>query len=161
MHLLAVSGTNLTLVVGFVLAVARWCHVRGRWLYLVGVAGIAGFVLLARAEPSVLRAAAMGSVALLGMGANGSDRGTRALGVATLVLLLLDPRLASQIGFGLSVLATAGILLLAPGWRDALSRWLPRWLAEAVAVPAPAQLADTALAAAVGGHESPGAVAER
>ena len=153
-HLLAVSGTNLTLVVGFGLVVARWLRVRGRWLYVVGAAGIAGFVLVARAEPSVLRAAVMGTVALVGMGANGRDRGTRALGVATLVLLLLDPGLASAIGFGLSVLATAGILLLAPGWRDALARWLPRWLAEAVAVPAAAQLACTPLIAAISGQVS-------
>jgi competence protein ComEC len=158
-HLLAVSGTNLTLVVGFALVVARWCHVRGRWLYVVGAAGIVGFVLLARAEPSVLRAAAMGSVALLGMGANGADRGMRALGVAAIVLLLVDPRLASAVGFALSVLATAGILLLAPGWRDALSRWLPRWLAEAVAVPASAQLACTPLVAAIAGQVSLVAVA--
>jgi competence protein ComEC len=158
-HLLAVSGTNLTLVVGFALVVARWLHVRGRWLYLVGAGGILGFVLLARAEPSVLRAAAMGSVALLGMGANGADRGTRALGVATIVLLLVDPTLASAVGFGLSVLATAGILLLAPAWRDALARWLPRWVAEAVAVPAAAQLACTPLVAAIAGQVSLVAVA--
>jgi competence protein ComEC len=153
-HLLAVSGTNLTLVVGFALVVARWLRVRGRWLFVVGAAGIAGFVLVARAEPSVLRAAVMGTVALVGMGANGRDRGTRALGVATVVLLLLDPGLATAIGFGLSVLATAGILLLAPGWRDALARWLPRWLAEAVAVPAAAQLACTPLIAAISGQVS-------
>jgi competence protein ComEC len=158
-HLLAVSGTNLTLVVGFALVVARWLHVRGRWLYVVGALGIAGFVLLARAEPSVLRAAAMGSVALLGMGANGTDRGTRALGVATIVLLLVDPSLALAVGFGLSVLATAGILLLAPGWRDALARWLPRWVAEAIAVPAAAQLACTPLVAAISGQVSLVAVA--
>ena len=158
-HLLAVSGTNLTLVVGFALVVARWCRVRGRWLYAVGAAGIVGFVLLARAEPSVLRAAAMGTVALIGMGANGADRGLRALGVATIVLLLLDPALASAVGFGLSVLATAGILLLAPGWRDALMRWLPRWLAEAIAVPAAAQLACTPLVAAIAGQVSLVAVA--
>jgi competence protein ComEC len=158
-HLLAVSGTNLTLVVGFALVLARWCRVRGRWLYAVGAAGIVGFVLLARAEPSVLRAAAMGSVALLGMGANGADRGMRALGVATVVLLLVDPTLASAVGFALSVLATAGILLLAPGWRDALGRWLPRWLAEAVAVPAAAQLACTPLIAAIAGQVSLVAVA--
>ncbi len=158
-HLLAVSGTNLTLVVGFALVVARWLHVRGRWLYAVGAAGIAGFVLLARAEPSVLRAAAMGGVALLGMGANGADRGTRALGVATIVLLLVDPGLASAVGFGLSVLATAGILLLAPSWRDALARWLPRWVAEAIAVPAAAQLACTPLVAAIAGQVSLVAVA--
>ncbi len=141
-------------MVGFALVVARWLRVRGRWLYVVGAAGIAGFVLVARAEPSVLRAAVMGTVALVGMGANGRDRGTRALGVATVVLLLLDPGLASAIGFALSVLATAGILLLAPGWRDALARWLPRWLAEAVAVPAAAQLACTPLIAAISGQVS-------
>ena len=153
-HLLAVSGTNLTLVVGFALVVARWLRVRGRWLYVVGAGGILGFVLLARAEPSVLRAAAMGSVALLGLGVNGADRGVRALGVATVALLLVDPGLASAFGFALSVLATAGILLLAPTWRDALARWLPRWVAEAVAVPAAAQLACTPLVAAISGQVS-------
>ncbi len=158
-HLLAVSGTNLTLVVGFALVVARWLHVRGRWLYVVGAAGIAGFVLLARAEPSVLRAAAMGSVALLGMGANGADKGTRALGIATIALLLVDPSLSSTVGFALSVLATAGILLLAPTWRDALTRWMPRWVAEAVAVPAAAQLACTPLVAAISSQVSLVAVA--
>ena len=116
-HLLAVSGTNLTLVVGFALTVARWLRVRGRWLLVVGAAGIVGFVLLARPEPSVLRAAAMGTVALVGMGSHGRDRGLRGLGVATVVLLLVDPGLATAMGFALSVCATAGILLLAPGWR--------------------------------------------
>jgi competence protein ComEC len=158
-HLLAVSGTNLTLVVGFALVVARWLRVRGRWLYLVGAVGIVGFVLLARAQPSVLRAAAMGTVALLGLGVNGADRGVRALGVATVVLLLVDPGLASAFGFALSVLATAGILLLAPTWRDELSRWLPRGVAEAVAVPAAAQLACTPMVAAISGQVSLVAVA--
>ena len=77
-HLAAVSGTNLTLVVGFLLVVARWAGVRARGLVVVGGLGVAGFVLLARPEPSVLRAAAMGSVALLGLGARGRDAGVRA-----------------------------------------------------------------------------------
>jgi competence protein ComEC len=153
-HLTAVSGTNLTLVVGFLLVVARWCRVRGRWLYVVGAVGIAGFVLLARTEPSVLRAAVMGSVGLLALGGNGRNRAIRALGVAVLVLLFVQPTLAVSAGFALSVLATAGIVLLAPGWRDALARWLPRWLAEAIAVPAAAQLACTPLVAAISGQVS-------
>jgi competence protein ComEC len=74
--------------------------------------------------------------------------------VATVALLLVDPGLASAFGFALSVLATAGILLLAPSWRDALARWLPRWVAEAVAVPAAAQLACTPLVAAISGQVS-------
>ncbi|HEX5087307.1 MAG TPA: ComEC/Rec2 family competence protein [Nocardioides sp.] len=158
-HLLAVSGTNLTLVVGFLLWLARWCRVRGRWLHLVAAAGIAGFVLIARTEPSVLRAAVMGTIGLVALGADGRHRALRGLGTAVLVLVLVDPGLAVSAGFALSVLATGGILLLAPAWRDALVRWLPRWLAEAVAVPAAAQLACTPLVAAISGQVSLVAVA--
>jgi competence protein ComEC len=153
-HLLAVSGTNLTLVVGFLLLVARWAGVRGRWLPVVAALGIAGFVVLARTEPSVLRAAAMGSVGLLAMGHNGRSRAMRGLGAAVVALMLLDPSLATSVGFALSVLATAGILLLAPTWRDALMCWMPRWLAEAIAVPAAAQLACTPLIAVISGQVS-------
>jgi competence protein ComEC len=153
-HLAAVSGTNLTLVVGFALVLARWVGVRARGLVLVGALGVAGFVLLARPEPSVLRAAAMGSVALVGMGSRGRDRGIRALGVAVLVLLLLDPWLVRSVGFALSSLATAGILFLGPPFRDALATWLPRWAAEALAVPFAAQLACTPVIAAISGQVS-------
>ena len=158
-HLLAVSGTNLTLVAGFVVLLARWCGVRGRWLGVVGAAGIAAFVVIARAEPSVLRAAAMGAVGLVAMGSNGRRRGIRALGAAVLVLLVADPGMARSPGFALSVLATAGILFLAPNLRDALSGWLPRWLAEAIAVPTAAQLACTPVVAALSGQVSLVAVA--
>ena len=158
-HLLAVSGTNLTLVAGFVLSLGRWCGVRGRWQLLVGALGIAAFVVIARTEPSVLRAAAMGSVGLIAMGSNGRQRGTRALGVAVVVLLLVDPWLAISVGFVLSVLATAGILFLAPGWRDSMTGWLPRSVAEVIAVPAAAQIACTPVVAAISGQVSLVAVA--
>ena len=153
-HLLAVSGTNLTLVVGFLLIVARWAGVRGRGLYAVGVLGILGFIVLARTEPSVVRAAAMGAVGLLAMTHNGRQRALRGLGAAVIGLLLIDPGLATSIGFTLSVLATAGILLFGPPWRDALRRWMPQWCAEAIAVPAAAQLACTPVVAAISGQVS-------
>jgi competence protein ComEC len=153
-HLAAVSGTNLTLVVGFLLLLARWCGLRAHALHVVGLVGVLAFVLLARPEPSVLRAAVMGSVSLVGLGARGRDQGVRALGIAVLALLLLDPWLAVSLGFVLSSLATAGILLLAPPFRDAMSRWLPRSVAEALAVPFAAQLACTPVVAAISGQVS-------
>ena len=153
-HLLAVSGTNLTLVLSAVLLAARTVGVRGRGLTVVGVLGAVGFVLLARPEPSVVRAAAMGLVALAGLTAGDSRRGLRALSVAVLVLVLIDPWLARSVGFLLSALATAAILVLAPPWRDALLGWLPRWAAEAVAVPTAAQLVCTPVVAAISGQAS-------
>ena len=153
-HLTAVSGTNLTLLVGFLLVVARWCRVRGRGLALLAGVGIVGFLLLARTEPSVLRAAVMGAVGLIALGADGRRHGARALGVAVVVLLLVQPALALSAGFALSVLATAGIVVLAPGWRDVLARWLPSWLAVAVAVPLAAQIACTPVVAGLSGEVS-------
>ncbi|WP_232675934.1 ComEC/Rec2 family competence protein [Nocardioides sp. R-C-SC26] len=158
-HLTAVSGTNVTLVVGFVLVVARWCRVRGRGLVIVGALAVVGFVLLARTEPSVLRAAVMGVVGLVALGVDSRRRALRSLGVAVVGLLLVQPSLATSAGFALSALATAGIVVLSPVWRDAMARWLPRWLAEAIAVPAAAQLACTPVIAALSGEVSLVAVA--
>ena len=63
------------------------------------------------------------------------------LALATIVLLAFDPWLARSYGFVLSVLATAGLLLLAGPLARVLERWLPRWLAIVIAVPFAAQLA--------------------
>ena len=153
-HLTAVSGTNLTLVVGSLLLLARAVGVRRRWLAVVGLAGIAGFVLLARTEPSVLRAAVMGAVGLFAFGPDGRRRGLRALGVAVAGLVLVQPDLAVAAGFALSVLATAGIVLLGPPLAQALGRWMPDRLAEAIAVPTAAQLACTPVVAALSGEVS-------
>ncbi len=153
-HLLAVSGSNLTLVLAFVLVVARYAGVRGRWTGLVGAGAIVFFVLLARPQASVLRAAAMGVVALSGLSSGARARGTRALSIAVASLVLLDAELARSVGFLLSTTATAGILLVGPRWRDSLARWLPRPLAEAVAVPLAAQLACTPAIAAISGQVS-------
>jgi competence protein ComEC len=158
-HLLAVSGTNLTLVLAFVVTLARWAGVRGYAQIAVGVAVTLGFIVLARPDPSVLRSAAMGVVAVAGLGAGGRRRGVRALAIAVIVLVLVDPWLTRSAGFVLSVLATGGILLLAPRWTRELSAWLPRPLAEAIAVPLSAQIACTPVVAAISGQVSLVAVA--
>jgi competence protein ComEC len=126
---------------------------------MVGLVMVVVFVVLARPQPSVLRAAAMGVVALVAMTSGGRRRGVRSLSAAVLVLLLLDVSLARSAGFALSVLATAGIVILAPGWRDTLARRMPGWLAEAVACPLAAQLACTPVVAWLSGQVSLVAVA--
>ncbi len=153
-HLTAVSGTNLTLLVGFLLALARWVR-RPRALADPGRRpGILGFLLRRPHRAERAAGGGHGHRRPAGAGANGRQRALRGLGVAMLVLLLVQPALAVSAGFALSVLATAGIVLLAPGWRDAIARWLPRWMAEAVAVPAAAQLACTPVIAGLSGQVS-------
>ena len=140
-HLTAVSGANCAIIVGLVFAAAAGLGMPR--LARVGVAAVAlaGFVILVTPEPSVIRAAAMAGVALLSLALSRPGRGIPLLCVAVIVLLVSDPWLSRSYGFALSVLATAGLLVLASPLATALGRWLPRWLALVIAVPLSAQLA--------------------
>lgn len=139
-HLTAVSGLHVSIVLLAALGLARRAGVRGYGLPAAAVVTIVGFAVLVGPQPSVLRASTMGLIGVLGLTAAGRKRALPALAAAVLVLLAVDPWLAMSVGFALSVLSTAGILVFVPVWRDALP-WLPRPLAESVAVPLAAQVA--------------------
>ncbi len=158
-HLVAVSGANLAIIGGLVLGLARWCRAGPRLAALLCALSLVGFVILARPTPSVLRAAGMAGLTLLALALGRQRAAVPALAAATGLLLLLDPGLARDAGFALSVCATGGLLLLAPGWRDALRRkGVPAGLAEALAVPAAAQVACSPVIAGISATVSLAAV---
>lgn len=137
-HLVVVSGKHVAGVLAGVLLAAALAGCGARSRRVLALAALAWFVVLVRWQPSVLRAGAMaGLVLAAGVGGRGSDP-RHALAVAVTLLLLVDPFLAGQLGFGLSVGATAGVLVVAP-W---LAERLPvgRWLAVPLAVSLGAQL---------------------
>ncbi|WP_436522719.1 ComEC/Rec2 family competence protein [Actinoplanes sp. HUAS TT8] len=141
-HLNAVSGSNVAIILGVILFVVRRTGAGPVLCAVVCGVALVGFVILARPSPSVVRAAAMGAIGLLGLASGRPRAAVPALAAAAAVLLVYDPELAADAGFTLSVLATAGLLLLAPVWRDALrARGWPPGAAEALAVPAAAQVA--------------------
>jgi competence protein ComEC len=141
-HLSAVSGSNVAVVLAAAIGLCRVTGVRRRWRPLVALVVLASFVILARPEPSVLRAAAMGVIGLLGLSASRRRMGVPALSGAILVLLLFDPWLSRSFGFALSTLATLGLLLFARSWGDWFARFLParlKGLGVAIAIPVAAQ----------------------
>ncbi|MBC7300887.1 MAG: ComEC/Rec2 family competence protein, partial [Nocardia sp.] len=78
-----------------------------------------------------------------------------ALSAAVIGLLALAPQLAVSAGFALSVLATAGLILLAPSWADWLrARGWWRAPAEIVAVSAAAFVVTVPLMVALSGRVS-------
>lgn len=153
-HLMAVSGANLSLMLVVLLALSRSLGARGWWVRVIAMAGVALFVLVCRGEPSVIRAAAMGLVAVTATGVGRGGRSVRNLALAVLCLMLVDPWLSRSWGFALSVAACFGIALWSPSWVVALSAWAPRWVAEALAVPLAAQLATQPLITALSGQVS-------
>lgn len=154
-HLTSVSGANLAIVCGAVLFVLRGVGAGPVLSAMAGAAGLVGFVVLAGPEPSVLRAAVMGGVALLALAVGRERSALPALATSVIGLLLVRPELASRWGFALSVAATAGLVLLVPGWADALNRrGVPPGVAEALAVPAAAHLATAPLVVSFSGELS-------
>jgi competence protein ComEC len=98
------------------------------------------YVLLIGPDPSVLRAGVMAASVILMIALGRRTWALNALALATLVLLIADPWLAVEFGFGLSVLATAGILLLAPAIAERLGNRMPMPLALGLSVTISAQL---------------------
>ncbi|MEP6630297.1 MAG: ComEC/Rec2 family competence protein [Lapillicoccus sp.] len=142
-HLSAVSGSNVAIVLAAALGLARWAGLRRRWRPVLAGGLLLAFVVLVRPDPSVVRAAAMGAVGLVGLSASRRRAGLPALAAAVVGLLCWDPWLARSPGFALSTLATLGLLLFAGPWGEVLARWLPprlRSWGPALAVPCAAQL---------------------
>jgi competence protein ComEC len=151
-HTLAVSGSNLTILLALLIGppgLAQLVERRGlaprlgvslRATALLGGGLTLGFVVVCRPDPSVLRAAACGAVALLALATGRRRSLIPALATAVLLLVLYDPWLARSYGFLLSVLATGALLTLAPRWSLALRRRrVPPRLAEGLAAAAAAQ----------------------
>lgn len=137
-HLVVVSGRHVALMLAGVLGTCVVARVGARARRGVGLAALFWFAVLVRWQPSVLRASAMGGL-VLGAGLLGRGSEPRHhLAVAVTLLLLADPLLAGQVGFALSVLATAGVLVLAPWLAQRLPG--PRPLRVLLAVTVGAQL---------------------
>ncbi|MBC7881559.1 MAG: ComEC/Rec2 family competence protein [Anaerolineae bacterium] len=136
-HLLAASGTQVSLVLSACLA-----FVRGRspkTQVLCGSLGLAIFICLSGATPAILRAGLMGAATLVGIATERKVDSLKALVFAAAVLLVMNPLWIWDLGFLFSFLATLGLIVTAPKLVGALS-WLPPLLATPLAVTLAASL---------------------
>ncbi len=165
-HVLALSGLH----VGLLAAGGWWLlgilRVRPGWRYVVLVPLVGFYVLVGGARVSLVRAAIM--FAVLGLFWILWERGwvlrkwldpLQGLALAAVVVLALWPWSALDSGFQMSFLATAGIVVLLPGWtRSDLQRRLPGWarkLANLLAVTLCAQAGAVPVIGTAFGYLSP------
>lgn len=146
-HLVAVSGANILLVLGAVLLPLLAAGVRRRPRILAAAAVGVIYVALVGPEPSVMRAAGMAAPVLLARFLGRPLPAVNALLATVGTWSVLDPLTATQLGFVLSALATAAILLLAPplarGLAEDCGGRIPTPLWLVVTVPLAAQLVVT------------------
>ena len=133
-HFVAVSGSNVALFLGLLAVAAGPLALGPRRRAIVGLLALPVYAAATRFEPSVMRASVMAGLALGGRLLGVVLEAWQLLSLAVGVLVLTDPALTSNVGFQLSVVATAGVLVG--------SRWPVRGkFARALSITLGAQLA--------------------
>lgn len=138
-HLVAVSGSNVAIVLGAIVLCVR--RLRPLVRTSCCVAALAFYVTVVGPEPSVLRAAAMGAIVVVGLVWGHRADPLNALGLALLALIVVRPGLTTSVGLHLSAAATLGLVLWARPLAEGLGKLIPGPLAWGLGATLAAQLA--------------------
>lgn len=117
MHILAVSGLHVGIIYAILLFPLKGIRLKSRQkkIYLLAVIFLIWtYAVLTGFSPSVIRAATMFSLFTLGQLRERKPSSFNILALSALILITLDPGVIFEVGFQLSYLAVAGILLLQP-----------------------------------------------
>jgi competence protein ComEC len=155
-HVIAISGANIIIMIGVLMCLLEPPLGRRRagWITLLGV-GV--YTLLVGADPSVVRAAIMGGLALIAAQTGRRAHGLTSLAFAVWLMTLWNPMTLWDVGFQLSVAATAGVVLFSHkftrrfenmfkrGFAQSTARQLTRLISEPIIVSLAAQITTTPL----------------
>jgi competence protein ComEC len=111
-HFLSISGLHLGVFLGFVYLLCRLLLLRPRTSAVVSLAVLGAYLMLAESRPPLLRSAIMAACILVGVISGRRGSIVNALGLAAILLLLIDPRQILSPGFQLSFTIVAGITFL-------------------------------------------------
>lgn len=112
LHIVVVSGQNLSLVGGFFLAISGL--IKRKTAILVAFLSIIFYTLLTGAQVPVLRAAIMVSLTLLAQTFGRQRDGVWVLIITAGLMLLVNPKWLLDLSFQLSFMATLGVVMVAP-----------------------------------------------
>lgn len=121
LHIVVASGQNLSMVAGFFLGLAGL--IRRKNAVVLSLVAAFLYTLLTGMQVPILRAAIMFSLASLAQLSGRERDGSLVLIVTVGLMLLVNPRWITDLSFQLSVLATFGVIVLAPiflHWLDKL-----------------------------------------
>lgn len=136
LHVVAVSGQNMSILGGFV---GKISQVLGwRLSIMVQSLAILGYIFLVGGGASVIRSGAMALISLFAQATGRQADSGRALAATAAGMVLIHPDFLSDIGWQLSVLATAGIIWVEPILSQVMVK-LPRIISGSLAVTLSAQ----------------------
>lgn len=112
LHVVVVSGYNITVLINALGRGLIFLPLKVRFFAIA--LGIFLFVSLVGPEAPVIRAAIMGSIALLATVLGRQKDALRAFLVAAIIMLILNPSWLLNLSFQLSFLATLGLIIFVP-----------------------------------------------
>jgi competence protein ComEC len=114
-HLLAISGINISIVIGMILAAGIWLFGKRYSIYIwLTLLVIWVYALLTGMNPPVVRAAIMGSLFLIAEFLGRQSSALIALTFAAAIMVGLEPQILWTASFQLSFLAMTGLIIISP-----------------------------------------------
>ena len=118
-HLLAISGVNLTIMVGILLSVGIWLLGRRHYLYVWLALGVIWlYAVITGLNPPVVRGAIMASLFLVAEFFGRQRSAIVGLTLAAAVMVGVSPYILGDASFQLSFLAMAGLIFITPVFRN-------------------------------------------
>ncbi|MDR3127803.1 MAG: ComEC/Rec2 family competence protein [Bifidobacteriaceae bacterium] len=138
-HLVAISGSHFVIIISLIGVILLAFNIKKTIAAGIEIICILAFMSLVHPQPSVIRAAFMGIIGLVGLILQRKSLALTALSATIITLLIIDPYLATSYGFAMSCSAALGIILLTPKLTILLSRFIGKTIASIVSVTLAAQ----------------------
>ena len=143
-HLVAVSGSHLVIVMGFLNLIMRVIPLSRKVKIGVQLIILLAYLVMVGFPISCVRAAVMTAVSIISLATARRSHALSGLSVVIIGLLCVIPSSASSLSFALSALATLGIIVFMPLFSSWLER-LPSWFIKAIGDPFAMTIAATFL----------------
>ncbi len=118
-HIIVISGFNISLIAqAMMMASSRLGKQLGLW---VSLATILLFALFVGWSPPVTRAAIMGALTIIAQLSGRKSHTPTSLAAATLLMMLISPRILWNVSFQLSFAASAGLIFIEPAIANRLA----------------------------------------
>ncbi len=131
-HIVAISGFNMSVLAALLIGLLGRFLPRG-WAALAAAGTIGFYTVLVGANPAVVRAAIMSSLALFGRLIGRGSSGLTPLALSAAVMCGINPLLPWDAGFQLSFTATLGLILYGDPLQQAFETWAENRWGDAVA----------------------------
>lgn len=123
-HIIAVSGSNISILSAFVMNLVLWFGLSRRSSFYFSALFLFGYVILVGAPASAIRAGLMGFLVIWALYLGRLSKAANAIALAAVLMLSVNPRLLRyDIGFQLSFLAILGVSYIYPRLDEKFKKW--------------------------------------